>query len=69
MEDLTPLFNLLCGSEDLGSPTVVTLEAQESIARVQEALSSWEAHCYEPSLPFLFTILGKEPCLYALIFQ
>ncbi|XP_014114834.1 PREDICTED: endogenous retrovirus group K member 18 Pol protein-like [Pseudopodoces humilis] len=39
-EVLAPLFNLLCGSEALDSPRSLTLEAQESITKVQEALSS-----------------------------
>ncbi|XP_014106443.1 PREDICTED: endogenous retrovirus group K member 19 Pol protein-like [Pseudopodoces humilis] len=44
-------------------------EARESITKVQEALSSRQAHRYEPSLPFQLVILGKAPRLHGLIFQ
>ncbi|XP_058715575.1 basic proline-rich protein-like [Poecile atricapillus] len=43
-EVLVPLFNLLRGSEDLDSPRALTPEARESITKVQEALSSRQAH-------------------------
>ncbi|XP_014108301.1 PREDICTED: endogenous retrovirus group K member 18 Pol protein-like [Pseudopodoces humilis] len=68
-EVLVPLFNLLRGSEALDSPRSLTPEARESITKVQEALSSRQAHRYEPSLPFQLVILGKAPRLHALIFQ
>ncbi|KFO57792.1 hypothetical protein N302_06413, partial [Corvus brachyrhynchos] len=68
-EDLAPLFSLLCGSEDLDSPRTLTPEARDSITKVQEALSSCQAHRVEPSLPLQFTVLGKGPCFYGLIFQ
>ncbi|NWH42364.1 POK18 protein, partial [Chloropsis hardwickii] len=68
-EDLAPLFNLLRGNRDLYSPRALTTEAQETITKVQEALSSRQAHRFEPSLPFQFVILGKAPQFYRLIFQ
>ncbi|NWW63284.1 POK18 protein, partial [Ifrita kowaldi] len=68
-EDLSPLFNLLRGGEDLDSPCTLTPEARDSIAKVQEALSSRQAHRIEPSLPIQFTVLGKAPRFYGLIFQ
>ncbi|NXR51442.1 POK8 protein, partial [Hippolais icterina] len=68
-QDLAPLFNLLRGSNNLTPPRTIMPEAQESIVKVQEALSSQQAHQFEPSPPFLFAILGKTPHLYALLFQ
>lgn len=68
-EDLTPLFNLLKGSEDLDSPHAITAEAQESIGKVQHALSSQQAHQILPHLPFNFIILGDTPRFYGFIFQ
>ncbi|XP_048177455.1 serine/threonine-protein kinase pim-1-like [Corvus hawaiiensis] len=47
-EDLAPLFNLLCGNEDLKSLRQLTEEARNSLIKVQEALSSRQAHCYAP---------------------
>ncbi|NXC57157.1 POK18 protein, partial [Aleadryas rufinucha] len=55
-EDLAPLFSLLRGSEDLDSPCALSPEAQDSIPKVQEALSSRQVHPIEPSLPLQFTI-------------
>lgn len=40
MEDLTPLFNILKGYENLDSPQTITAEAWEAIGKVQLALSS-----------------------------
>ncbi|KAF4797952.1 endogenous retrovirus group K member 18 Pol protein-like protein [Turdus rufiventris] len=68
-EDLTPLFNLLRGNEDLDSPCITTTEAREAITKVQESLSSRQAHHYKPSLLFQFAILGKAPRFHGLIFQ
>lgn len=68
-EDLAPLFNLLKGDSGLNSPRTITPEAQASIVRVQEALSSRQANRYDPSLPFSLAILGRIPHLYGLIFQ
>ncbi|NXU16265.1 POK19 protein, partial [Pardalotus punctatus] len=68
-EDLAPLFSLLRGGEDLDSPRALTPEARDSIIKVQEALSSRQAHRIEPSLPLQFIILGKAPRFYGLIFQ
>ncbi|KAF4790644.1 hypothetical protein TURU_138670 [Turdus rufiventris] len=62
-EDLAPLFNLLRGNEDVDSPHSLTSEAQESIKKVQEALSSCQAHRYEPRLPFQFAILAQIPSI------
>ncbi|XP_014117515.1 PREDICTED: endogenous retrovirus group K member 18 Pol protein-like [Pseudopodoces humilis] len=60
-EVLAALFNLLRGSEVLDSPRSLTPEARESITKVQEALSSRQAHRYEPSLPFQLVILEPDP--------
>ncbi|NXB97446.1 POK8 protein, partial [Vidua chalybeata] len=68
-EDLAPLFNLLHGNEDLDSPCTLTTEAQDTITKVQEALSSRQAHHFKPKLPFQFVILRKAPRFYGLIFQ
>ncbi|KAF4787609.1 hypothetical protein TURU_169361 [Turdus rufiventris] len=57
-EDLAPLFNLLHGSKDLD--LLLTPEARESIQKLQEAPSSRQAHWYELSLPFQFTILEEN---------
>uniref|UniRef100_U3KI98 ribonuclease H n=1 Tax=Ficedula albicollis TaxID=59894 RepID=U3KI98_FICAL len=68
-KDLAPLFNLLHGKEDLDSPCTITPEGQSAIVKVQEALSSCQAHRFEPDLPFQFVILGKDPHFHGLIFQ
>ncbi|KFO54201.1 hypothetical protein N302_13739, partial [Corvus brachyrhynchos] len=68
-EDLAPLFNLLCGNEDLKSLRQLTEEARNSLIKVQEALSSRQAHCYAPGLPFQFIVLGKMPYRHGLVFQ
>ncbi|XP_014118271.1 PREDICTED: uncharacterized protein LOC106628956 [Pseudopodoces humilis] len=60
-EVLAPLFNLLRGSENLDSPHALMPEARESITKVQEALSSRQAHSYEPSLPFQLVVLEPDP--------
>ncbi|RMC19787.1 hypothetical protein DUI87_03351 [Hirundo rustica rustica] len=57
-EDLTSLFNLLRGSDDLNSSRTITLEAQEVIRKVSEVLSTRQAHPTDPALPFQFVILG-----------
>lgn len=59
-EDLAPLFNLLRGSQDLDSPRALAPETRESISKVQEALSSRQAHCHEPTLPFQLAILESQ---------
>ncbi|NXH51293.1 POK11 protein, partial [Rhabdornis inornatus] len=56
-EDLAPLFNLLRGSEDLDSPRELTAEARQLIQKVQEALTSRQAHRFEPTLTFQLAIL------------
>ncbi|TRZ14436.1 hypothetical protein HGM15179_012669 [Zosterops borbonicus] len=43
-EDLAPLFNLLRGDSAPNSPRSMTSEARAAVARVQEALSSHQAH-------------------------
>ncbi|KFO64859.1 hypothetical protein N302_09567, partial [Corvus brachyrhynchos] len=68
-ENLAPLFNLLRGSGDLDSPRALTPEARDTITKVQEALSSRQAHRVEPSLPLQFVVLGKAPRFQRLIFQ
>ncbi|TRZ07747.1 hypothetical protein HGM15179_019360, partial [Zosterops borbonicus] len=61
-DDLKTLWDLyqLCGNEDLDSPRTITLEAWEAIVKVQEALSSHQAHRFEHSLSFQLTILGEN---------
>ncbi|NXB99224.1 POK11 protein, partial [Orthonyx spaldingii] len=51
-DHLVLLFNLLQGCEDLDSPRTITLEAQESIRKVEKALSTRQAHRLHPTLPF-----------------
>ncbi|NXD04071.1 POK18 protein, partial [Certhia familiaris] len=68
-EDLDPLFKLLKGERELGSPRELTPEAKTAIQKVQKALSERQAHRYEPSLPFHFIVLGKLPHLPGLIYQ
>ncbi|RMC06407.1 hypothetical protein DUI87_15841 [Hirundo rustica rustica] len=58
-EDVALFFNLLQGNEDLDSWRTITLEAQEFILQVQEALSSWQAHRTYPMVPFQLIVLGK----------
>lgn len=68
-EDLAPLFNLLRSKDELNSPRTLTPEAWGSICKVQKALSSKQAHRYDPTLPFKYILLGAMPYLYGLIFQ
>ncbi|RMC21241.1 hypothetical protein DUI87_02100 [Hirundo rustica rustica] len=68
-EDLAPLFNLLKGGEELSSPRALTPEAKKALERIQEAMSSRQAHRFDPELPFKFIILGKLPHLHGMIFQ
>lgn len=68
-EDLAPLFNLLKGRDELTSLWTLTKEARTSIKKVQDALSSRQAHRYILDLPFYFTILGKMPHFYGLLLQ
>ncbi|NWW79165.1 POK11 protein, partial [Climacteris rufus] len=72
-EDLTPLFNLLRGSNDLTSPRSLTEEARASVRKVQETLSSRQAHrsshTATPNLPFPLAILRQVPHLHVLLCQ
>lgn len=68
-EDLSLLLNLLRGPDDLDSPGTITPAAQVLIQQVSAALSTRQAHCIDPSLPFQFVILGKSPKFHGLIFQ
>ncbi|RMC20669.1 hypothetical protein DUI87_01521 [Hirundo rustica rustica] len=68
-EDLAPLFNLLKGGEELSSPRALTPEAEKALERIQDAMSSRQAHQFDPELPFKFIILGKLPYLHGMIFQ
>ncbi|RMC21363.1 hypothetical protein DUI87_02225 [Hirundo rustica rustica] len=68
-EDLAPLFNLLKGGEELSSPRALTPEAKKALERIQDAMSSRQAHRFDPELPFKFIILGKLPHLHGMIFQ
>ncbi|NWH42072.1 POK18 protein, partial [Chloropsis hardwickii] len=68
-EDLSPLFDLLKGGEDLNAPRTLTREAQAALKKVSKAISTRQANRYDPTLPFSYIILGKLPHLHALIFQ
>ncbi|RMC20374.1 hypothetical protein DUI87_01223 [Hirundo rustica rustica] len=68
-EDLAPLFNLLKGGEELSSPRALTPEAKKALERIQDAMSSRQAHRFDSELPFKFIILGKLPHLHGMIFQ
>ncbi|RMB93717.1 hypothetical protein DUI87_29948 [Hirundo rustica rustica] len=68
-EDLAPLFNLLKGGEELSSPRALTPEAKKALERIQDTMSSRQAHRFDPELPFKFIILGKLPHLHGMIFQ
>ncbi|TRZ09233.1 hypothetical protein HGM15179_017875 [Zosterops borbonicus] len=59
-EDIALLFNLLCRREDLYSLCTIMLEVRESITKVQEALSSSQAHQFEPNLFLQLAILGSS---------
>ncbi|TRZ07397.1 hypothetical protein HGM15179_019704 [Zosterops borbonicus] len=60
-EDLAPLFNLLHGNGGMDSPCALMPEARHTITKVQEALSSHQAHRIKPSLPLQFVILDSYP--------
>ncbi|NXA97650.1 POK11 protein, partial [Melanocharis versteri] len=65
-EDLAPLFNLLRGEDGLSSPRHLTPEAREALGKVQEALSSCQAHRVNPELSFQLCILDgafRDPLL------
>ncbi|RMC21047.1 hypothetical protein DUI87_01903 [Hirundo rustica rustica] len=68
-EDLASLFNLLKGGEELSSPRALTPDAKKALERIQDAMSSRQAHRFDPELPFKFIILGKLPHLHGMIFQ
>ncbi|RMB92338.1 hypothetical protein DUI87_31212 [Hirundo rustica rustica] len=68
-EDLVPLFDLLKGGEDLSSPRVLTPEGKKALERVQDCMSTRQAHRYDPGLPFKFIIMGRLPHLHGVIFQ
>ncbi|RMC17220.1 hypothetical protein DUI87_05798 [Hirundo rustica rustica] len=68
-EDLTPLFNLLKGGEELSSPRVLTPEAEKALEKIQDAMSSRQAHQFDPELPFKFIVMEKLPHLHGMIFQ
>ncbi|NWZ17249.1 PO113 protein, partial [Agelaius phoeniceus] len=63
-DDLTPLFNLLKGGEELSSPRSLTPESQAALEKIQESTSARQVHRYQPGLPFRFVILGKLPHLH-----
>ncbi|XP_066194281.1 uncharacterized protein [Sylvia atricapilla] len=54
-EDLAPLFNLLRGDSALSSPRDMTPEARDAVIRVQEALSSRQAHRFPLQAVTVFT--------------
>ncbi|RMC10112.1 hypothetical protein DUI87_12910 [Hirundo rustica rustica] len=68
-EDLAPLFNLLKGGEELSSPRALTPEAKKALEKVQECMSTRQAHRCDPDLPFKFIIMGRLPHLHGVIFQ
>ncbi|TRZ13076.1 hypothetical protein HGM15179_014027 [Zosterops borbonicus] len=69
-EDLAPLFSLLKGGEEgLSSPRSLTPAAKEALEKVQNIMSTRQAHRCKPDLPFRFIIFGKLPHLQGLIFQ
>ncbi|RMC01263.1 hypothetical protein DUI87_22212 [Hirundo rustica rustica] len=43
-EDLAPLFDLLKGGEELSSPRVLTPEAKKALEKVQDCMSTRQAH-------------------------
>ncbi|XP_016151665.1 PREDICTED: endogenous retrovirus group K member 18 Pol protein-like [Ficedula albicollis] len=45
-EDLSPLFNLLKGDNDIKSPRTLTLEAQETLQKIAEIIQYRQAHHY-----------------------
>ncbi|RMC09875.1 hypothetical protein DUI87_13662 [Hirundo rustica rustica] len=57
------------GGEELSSPRALTPEAEKALERIQDAMSSRQAHRFDPELPFMFIILGKLPHLHGMIFQ
>ncbi|RMB89343.1 hypothetical protein DUI87_34255 [Hirundo rustica rustica] len=68
-EDLAPLFNLLKGGEELSSPRTLTPEAKEALEKVQDCMSTRQAHRCDPGLPFKFIVMGRLPHLHGVIFQ
>ncbi|RMC20909.1 hypothetical protein DUI87_01762 [Hirundo rustica rustica] len=64
-----PLFNLLKGGEELSSPRALTPEAEKALEKIQDAMSSRQAHRFDPKLPFKFIIMGTLPHLHGMIFQ
>ncbi|RMC19226.1 hypothetical protein DUI87_03832 [Hirundo rustica rustica] len=68
-KDLAPLFNLLKGGEELSSLRVLTTEAEKALEKIQDTMSSRQAHRFDPELPFKFIIMGKLPHLHGMIFQ
>ncbi|NXS01648.1 POK10 protein, partial [Oxylabes madagascariensis] len=63
IEDLAPLFNLLKGEEELSSPRSLTQAARQALEKVQQTMSSRQAHRCLPDLPFKFIILRRDPLL------
>ncbi|RMC16699.1 hypothetical protein DUI87_06639 [Hirundo rustica rustica] len=68
-EDLAPLFNLLKGGEELSSPRTLTPEAKRALEKVQDCMSTRQAHRCDPGLPFKFIVMGRLPHLHGVIFQ
>ncbi|RMB99717.1 hypothetical protein DUI87_23719 [Hirundo rustica rustica] len=66
-KDLAPLFDLLKGREELSSPRVLTPEARKALERVQDHMSTRQAHRWDLSLPFKFIIMGKLPHLHGVL--
>uniref|UniRef100_A0A8C3EM58 Uncharacterized protein n=1 Tax=Corvus moneduloides TaxID=1196302 RepID=A0A8C3EM58_CORMO len=68
-EDVAPIANLVKGEGGPASPRSLTEEARQSLKKIQELISTRQAHRYQPSLPFKLVILGKVPRFHGLIFQ
>ena len=68
-EDVAPIANLLKREGGPASPRSLTEEARQSFKKIQEIISTRQAHMYQPSLPFKLVIPGKVPRFHSLIFQ
>lgn len=66
-DELSPLFNLLKGGDELSSPRSLTPEAKIALEKVQTALAERQSHWNKLDLPFKFIVLGKLPHFHGLI--
>ncbi|XP_014165050.1 proteinase-activated receptor 2 [Geospiza fortis] len=58
-EELAPLFDLLQGDNNLDSQHIITSEARNALQKVVPAISTRQAHCIDPILPFQFVVRGE----------